>query len=390
MFLNDTHLPQLLTPDEYTSAAQYERELERLFLPSWQFAGTTSQIPNDGDYFTFELFGRPLVVWNRAGAVHAFFNVCPHRFSRLTDQPCGHAAPHLVCQYHGWEFDCGGDTRKIPDARSFKPMTKGALGLERCHVETIGQLIFVNVSEHPPALSESLGPACDVARDLCSADRKHYFTLDIPVAANWKTKIENALESYHVDLVHPTTFGRTPEPERCTHELFEEGSTFTSIEPCERFSDRLVHRLAHLEPDVEYKHWLYFPNLMFGKMRLFTWVESILPVSPTQMRIFTAFFCYRGREGRLRSRLLERALANWGRKFFTKVSYEDANILPEVQRGLSAPVQPSTGVISIREERCWHFQKYVLNATRERPCANDECRIPNDERMTNAEVRNTV
>ncbi|MBW3541525.1 MAG: aromatic ring-hydroxylating dioxygenase subunit alpha [Planctomycetes bacterium] len=370
MFLHDSHLPQLLDPAAYTSDDSLAREMQRLFLPSWQIVGTTTDLAHDGDFLTCELFGRPLIVWNSGGEYHTFLNVCPHRFARLTDKPCGHTGGRLVCQYHGWEFDCGGDTKKIPDAQSFKPMTRGALGLEKYRTETVGQLIFVNLSEHAPSLAEALGPAYEAAQELCSAEQRHFFTMDLPVAANWKTKIENALESYHVDLVHPTTFGRTPEAERCTHELADWGSTFASHEPCEQLLDRLVHRLIRREPDLEYKHWLVFPNLMFGKMRLFAWAEAILPVSPGKMRIRTWFFCYRGRSGGIRSRLLGRAMSRWGRKFFTKVSYEDAGILPEVQRGLAAPERPSDGVISIREERCWHFQEYVKGMTNG---SNDQC-----------------
>src|SRR5262245_9237414 len=103
MFVSDTHLPQVLPPDAYLSNEFLQLEMERLFLPGWHFLGLTSEIPKDGDYFTRELLGRPIIVWRSSGEVHAFLNVCAHRMALLTHKPCGHAEK-LKCQYHGWEY----------------------------------------------------------------------------------------------------------------------------------------------------------------------------------------------------------------------------------------------------------------------------------------------
>jgi choline monooxygenase len=154
MFIHETHLPQVLTPEEYTSEDHLDKEMGALFHDSWQFVGALTDIPNDGDYFTFELFGKPIIVWNQGGEIYTFLNVCPHRFSMLTHHKCGHSKERLTCQYHGWQFDETGNTRKIPDARSFKPMKQGELGLVKYHAETAGRLIFVNLSENPPPLRE--------------------------------------------------------------------------------------------------------------------------------------------------------------------------------------------------------------------------------------------
>lgn len=366
MFLHDSHLPQLLTPGDYTSPEQHQRELDSLFLPGWHLVGTASDLKREGDYLTTELFGYPLLVWRKDGSFHTFLNVCPHRFSRISGAACGHAREHLRCQYHGWEFDCDGHTRKIPDARSFKPMTRGALGLRTFRTETVGQLVFTTLNADAPPLKEYLGPGYDVAASVCSADRRLAATLDYEVAANWKCKCENSLESYHVDMVHPATFGRTPDAELCAHELHDGWTTFTTVQkPQNRVDavlDRIVHKLARVEPDDEYKHWHFYPHLMFGKMRLFSWIEATVPVAPDRARVIGKFFCYGGTGG-LRSRLLSKALARWERGFFTKLADEDTGIMTEVQRGLGSTRQPSSGVISIREERCWHFQQFIRNAT---------------------------
>ena len=42
-------------------------------------------------------------------------------------------------------YDETGNVRKIPDARAFRPLEPGMLGLKRYHVETCGRLVFVDL-----------------------------------------------------------------------------------------------------------------------------------------------------------------------------------------------------------------------------------------------------
>ena len=363
MFINETHLPQVLTPLDYTSEEQYRRELEQLFLPGWHCIATFSDFPQDGDFLTTELFDHPLILWRTGDEYHTFLNVCPHRFARLHSEPCGHAGARLKCQYHGWEFDCSGDTQEIPDAQSFKPMKKGVLGLTQYRTETCGQLIFVTLNDEAPSLRDYLGAGFEIGEKLCGPDRRLAATFDYEIDTNWKCKVENSLESYHVDMVHPKTFIRAPEAADCEHELETGWTTYATVQEAptawHRLLDRLMNRLAHGESDDEYKHYHFYPNTMFGKMKLFSWMEWTISLSPGRTRVIGKFFCYKGRSGRLVSRLLSRGLAKWVAGFFATLRDEDCTVLEEVYRGLKAPHQPSEGLVSIREERCFHFQKYI-------------------------------
>ncbi|MGH7127328.1 MAG: aromatic ring-hydroxylating oxygenase subunit alpha, partial [Planctomycetaceae bacterium] len=343
-----------------------ERERELLLRPAWQFVGCLSQLPYVGDYLTTELLGTPLIVWRTAEGVRTFLNVCPHRFSRISGNACGHAEETLQCQYHGWVFDTCGQTRRIPDARSFKPMTRGALCLTSVRTEVCGQMIFCNLSDDAPSLREFLGAGYEICETVCGTGLRHIATLPLDVACNWKIKVENSLESYHLATVHRETIGRIPEPEECEHEIGSHYSTFITRMPApdrtQAVLDDVQHRLAGMEKDPEYTHWFFYPNIMFGKMRLFSWTEMIWPTSPTTNHTLSLVFCNPGERG-LRSRILFRGLRRWGRWYFRKLGLEDKAALEEVQRGCNSPRMPSPGVISIREERCFHFQDYVVRAT---------------------------
>lgn len=375
MFLHDTHLPQILDASDYVSEDQFVRETERLFRPAWHCVGSLHELPKTGDYLTRELLGRPIIVWRTEAGVRAFLNVCPHRFSVLSRFPKGHCGERLTCQYHGWQFDETGNTRRIPDARSFKPLEAGQLCLTPYRTEVCGTLIFVCEDPAAPDLAAFLGDGYETTRKLFSSEYRPCLSLDYDLEVDWKVKVENTLESYHVECVHPKTFSHMPVAEVCTHELQPRWTTFAADEPAptarDRFLDRLIHAVSGVPLDTKYVHFIYYPHVMYGKLRMLSWIETLWPVAPGRCRVMFRSFCNPGSAGRIRSTLAYLGVRSYARNFGTIASAEDAAVMPGVQRGLRCPVKPSTGLLSVREERLFHFQQYVLEATTDGPAADD-------------------
>lgn len=48
--------------------------------------------------------------------------------------------------------------------------------------------------------------------------------------------------------------------------------------------------------------------------------------------------------------------------FWNTVNDEDLAVLPSIQEGLASRVMPRGGLLSNREERIWHFQRYYVDA----------------------------
>jgi len=343
--------------------------MDRLFKPSWHCVCTLAELPSDGSFKTVDLFDHPLIVWRQGDEVHCFLNVCSHRSCTLTDKPCGSMAQNLKCQYHGWEYDETGNTRKIPDAKSFKPLRPGLLGLHKFHAQTAGQLVFVNLSEDPPSLEEFLGPLYAKCEEWFSPDHELIMTESSfqphdSHEANWKIFVENVLESYHVDCVHPKTFQKFPDEQYCTdeiHDVWDWHKVDYSHEP-DRGEDMLC-RLMGKEPTHQWNHLIRYPNTIFVAFAFFTLVQVPIPVSPTKCKVLTRVFGYPGKRGRWLRPLLYRLIRSWAFKWFPTVNAEDAPIFAAVQRGLKSPLQPKGGLVSAREERIFPFQKYVLRET---------------------------
>jgi choline monooxygenase len=365
VFVHDTHLPQLLSLAHYSDPAVQEREIQRLFLPGWHCLALWEQFRRDGDFKTIEVLGRPLLLWRRGDRIRAFLNVCSHRFSLLTDRPMGCFPGRLKCQYHGWEYDETGNTCKIPDAQSFRPLKKGELGLREYRAELLGQLVFVTLDDAAPPLCDYLGPdLAQLCREHFSMEHRLTYIGDKVQPCNWKIVIENLLESYHIEAVHPRTFRRFPVPEHCTHTFYPTYDYYIHDyrdEPDSVAAEKFICRLTGQPLDLKWRHILRYPNIAVGGSGPWYYLLMVFPLTPATCRFLTFTMHYPGPPGQWKTRLLHRVLKRFGTFMGKQINREDARIYPGIQRGLTAPDRPhGGGLISAREERIFAFQRHLL------------------------------
>jgi phenylpropionate dioxygenase-like ring-hydroxylating dioxygenase large terminal subunit len=187
----------------YSDPEVFSRDLRALGATQWLLVDHTSRIPRPGDYFLFSLGSESLIVVRaRDGAVHALYNVCRHRGSRICLEETGHLAS-LVCPYHAWSYSLDGSLR---GAAAMRPdFDKSQYGLRRAHVRLESGFIFLNFATGAPpdfdAFAARLRPYLAPHRFESAkvAKRAVY-----PTAANWKLIVENFLECYHCKPAHPT------------------------------------------------------------------------------------------------------------------------------------------------------------------------------------------
>ena len=185
----------------YQDPAIFERDRERLFCNQWIMAGHASQIPSRGDFFLFEMAGESIIVMRgREDAVHAFYNVCRHRGSRILSHDCGNVQS-LTCPYHGWNYALDGALRKAPRMPAdFDPMQ---FALKACPSREIEGLIFICLTNgEAPDLDEVAGRVAPFLRLHGTADAVTAHREIFSVQANWKLVLENFLECYHCKPAH--------------------------------------------------------------------------------------------------------------------------------------------------------------------------------------------
>ncbi len=230
--------PELQTafsPDVYTSPEYCKLEAERLWPRVWQWACRLEEIPNVGDFVTYDIIDQSIiVVRSSADEIKAYYNVCPHRGRRIT-QGCGNAT-RLVCRFHGFKWNLQGDNIHVLDREEFgDTLTDEMLKLGELKLDTWGGYVFVTMDPDPEPLLEFLEPAVTLLGPYEFEKMRFRWRKSVIAKCNWKVGLEAFSEAYHVQGTHPQllkwtddktvsqargrhgTFSHAPYPQRWVH-----------------------------------------------------------------------------------------------------------------------------------------------------------------------------
>jgi choline monooxygenase len=380
MFQHQGKLDHLLAPSAYHDAAWHQREVERVFRTSWQPVCLAEEVKTHGSRFALTIAGEPIVVVNQNGTISALGNVCAHRHSQLV--PDGPSRDERFrCQIHGWEYDETGRLSHLPDGRSFRGLKAHDLCLARYRLEVCGPFVFVNLSQEGPSFREYLGTFADEFERFFGNCR-HVDTWVTEHPVNWKIVIENAVESYHVPMVHPNTFEDYRAEELHDHRLeptftrYGDLLEYRSEKSAEAYAFRLYSWLLLRDPTYKrFTHVHLFPNMLLYFGDIYSSLTVIEPLGPTRARYRMFSFAPRAIHWGLAGSLLQSASMAVLVRQFKRILREDMARWPPVQQGLEK--SHHRGVLSAREERVYAFQQYLVNSLDPEPVvAADPARAP--------------
>ncbi|RUR54305.1 aromatic ring-hydroxylating oxygenase subunit alpha [Vreelandella populi] len=186
----------------YNDARLFALDMQEVFEKEWLFAGMACEIPAKGNFMTLQVGDNPIVIVRGVeDQIHAFYNVCRHRGSRLCTKDKGKVAK-LVCPYHQWTYEldgrllfAGSDMGADFDLNQF--------GLKPVSVRTAGGFVFINLSDNPPAIDDFLVTLEHYLEPYQMDNVKVAVESSIVEQANWKLVIENNRECYHCNGSHP-------------------------------------------------------------------------------------------------------------------------------------------------------------------------------------------
>ena len=336
-----TTVPRALPAWIYNHPEMTRLELERIFRPSWQIACHVSQIPNSGDFWSFDLgLDSLVVIRDREKRVRGYHNVCRHRGARLLDGG-GHCPGTIVCPYHGWSYNYDGSLIGVPGKDSFPGLDRAEHGLKRVHAEVALGFVWVCLGSNPPPLKERFAPFMDELApyrfdDMVPLVPVSYENWDV----DWKVAIDNYLESYHVPVGHPGLYRMfTPDYEdQKGANGIARGTSWLRDQPSSRWSERFYQKLVgptinHL-PDSHKKCWRFYsmlPNLGIDVYPELMDFFQVLPRGPGKCVIRYAIF---GLPDERREMRVLRGLSN---RINASVNKEDRFLCERVQRGLASP-----------------------------------------------------
>jgi len=174
--------------------------VDTLIRDYWHLVAHRSELAEPGDFVRLTWAAGDIALYNDGGEVIAFDNVCPHRGGLFFVEDRGNS--RAVCPYHGWSVR-GGKVR-VARADLFTACDLKKAVLTRFKTEWCGDFLFVGI-EPVMSLAEQLdrfAPTLgEIGADI-AAPRDLY---KIDFHANWRVAVENALEAYHVNSIHPDT-----------------------------------------------------------------------------------------------------------------------------------------------------------------------------------------
>ncbi len=205
---------EIYGPEAYICPDYARAEQDRLWRKCWLQAGRVEDIPNTGDYITYDILtDSVLIVRSGPDRIRAFANVCTHRGRQLVDTPKGQRnargnAANVVCGFHAWTFDLTGETAGGCSYIQQKEEWGGALTeantrLGEFKVDTWGGFIWINLDPDAEPLRDYLEPAATMLDPFELQNmrpRWRYWTI---FDCNWKIALEAFNETYHVQGTHP-------------------------------------------------------------------------------------------------------------------------------------------------------------------------------------------
>ena len=277
-----------LPREYYQSDAIYQEELEKIFYQRWLMACREEEIPAPGDFLTVAVGQESLLlVRDEQGRLHAHFNVCRHRGTRICMEEKGAFDADLIrCPYHAWQYELDGRLKAAPLMKDVPGFQKKDYPLHSAHVGLWGGFVFVNLAEDPVPFEEEMGALIGRFEDWNLSELRIAHQLNYTLDCNWKLILQNYQECYHCPGVHPLLSKWTPF-RGAVHDCFDGAVIGGYMEISEPRGSMTMDGKAAAPPvcnvsgdDLQRVHYYsVFPNLLFSPHPDFVLYHRIRPLA---------------------------------------------------------------------------------------------------------------
>ena len=352
----------------YADPDFYRAELERFYFNRWICAGRTDQVPAAGDYFTRTLGDESVIVTrDGSGEIHALFNVCRHRGTRLCEAAEGHFVDRIQCPYHTWTYDLEGRLLAAPHMPP--DFRKDDYPLHRAGCEIWDGNVFIHLGQERrdgqerqdgrDGLRAQLGDLPERFAAWQMADLRIGRRIVYDVKANWKLIVLNYNECLHCPNLHPAL-------NKLHHYLGADNVAPTAcycggamgfrpgVETMSTDGKRRRNYLPGLTEAQREKvaYFAIYPNLLLSLHPDYVMTHTLWPRAHDRTEIVCEWHFHR-------SELASPGfVADDAVEFWDVTNREDWWIAEQSQAGISSRVyQP--GPYSEREELLWSFDEIV-------------------------------
>jgi choline monooxygenase len=347
----DISKARTLHSDFYSDPEIFLLSKQKIFTPTWQLIGDSSQVQKVGDCFPFTLMesflDEPLLLTrDRGGELHCLSNVCTHRGNILMDHPCN--VGRIRCNYHGRTFQLNGRFSSMPEFKEVQNFPGQEDDLYRLPLFHWGRLLFTSIKPRI-TVQHLLGDM--MARlswlpihefTYCPELSKEYL-----VNAHWALYCENYLEGFHIPFVH-AGLNAVIDYGSYTTEMFRYSNLQLGIGKDSDDCFNLPETSSDYGKKVGAYYFWVFPNMMFN---FYPWGLSVNIVHPQAInKTKVSFLTYMWDESKY----------NYGAgSDLDRVEMEDEAIVENVQKGVRSSFYHQGRYSVVREQGIHHFHRLI-------------------------------
>ena len=195
----------------YTSPEVLAAEHERVFSDHWICVAREDAVAEPGAFINVGIAGESLlVVRDRSGALHAFYNVCRHRGTRLCTEPSGRLGETIQCPYHAWTYKLDGTLIGAPHMSETPGFEMRDYPLHEAAIARWEGFVFVNLGREPMAFEKAFAPVLGRFARYNLPALRSVRRIEYDVRANWKLVMQNYSECMHCPTIHPELSTKLP------------------------------------------------------------------------------------------------------------------------------------------------------------------------------------
>ena len=328
-----------LPPDCYRDPGVLKAENVAVTHRSWIGIGRADRWASLGDYTVLALGGASVIVMRGEDrCLRAFANTCRHRGTALLNGE-GNVA-RITCPFHGWTYGLDGRLRgatRMGHAGDFRHQD---FGLVEFRVAERAGFSFVCMSPETAPLETWLGNFDEYHAPWPLESLVTTRWRELEVECNWKLFLEVFNEGYHLDYVHPDTFGgiyQEPDlPDPSTGSLTTQFSRTIGTGGLKRDEQDqslpMMPGLSGRNRDGVRYTWV-FPSMTFAAGNDALWAYDAQPITPERCRV-TQWVCFPPET------VASPGFDKKAERYYIRMDEaldEDVAVLEAQQRGLSSP-----------------------------------------------------
>ncbi|HEY7566363.1 MAG TPA: aromatic ring-hydroxylating dioxygenase subunit alpha [Gemmatimonadaceae bacterium] len=277
----------------YVSPETLNAEWTKIFGEHWLCVGRAAQLAQPGAFLVANVGAESvIIVRDRQGVLHAHFNVCRHRGTRLCNDASGQLSETIQCPYHAWTYALDGSLLRAPTMQDVEGFDRAQHSLVASGVAEWEGFVLVNLAREPEPFETAFAP---VIRRFARYNLEAITTIrriEYDVKANWKLVLQNYNECLHCPTIHPMLAKVLPYTSGA-NDLIEGsflGGYMEIAQPNESatVSGRVCGPLVgDLSGDDLHRAYYYslFPNMMLSMHPDYVVSYMVWPTGPTETHI---------------------------------------------------------------------------------------------------------